>query len=271
MDKYPNNIRKATGGLIGEKYPLICGGALTDACHVIGKGNQVVAQLMEQKYEASSLVIGGGSALWVTGGYNLDHRVQTTEIVELNQSGDFGVVRQGPQLPKALFGHSMVLINESLAMVIGGSTNIAIGNTYFYNFDSKSWSNGPGLSKDRSHHDSAMITDKGTGKQYVVVAGGTGVGHDGDLDSVEFLDVSSPIAWRVGPKMPKALTLHKMVSLNDSVVVIGGFDGFSYQSAIYELTCSRLNCQWETLSQSLEHARTNFVAMLIPDQVANCK
>ncbi len=196
LQDYPVPIAKATGGLIQDKYPLICGGALTDSCYVIGKSSEIIAQLNEKRYEAASVVL-SSNKLWITGGYNLDHRIKTTEMVELSQSGEIGISSYGPNLPIPLFGHSMVLINETLAMVIGGTTDINSARTWFFNVQSQSWSNGPELQKARAFHASAVITDTETGIQYVVVAGGTNT-VAGDLSSVELLAVPSGTAWRTG-------------------------------------------------------------------------
>ena len=106
--------------------------------------------LQENRYDSASLVIDNGSKLWVTGGYNLDHRLETTEIVELNDFGDLGLVSYGPKLPHSLMGHSMVLLNDSLAMMIGGSQNIDSDLTYFYEFESSNWKNGPNLGQNQN-------------------------------------------------------------------------------------------------------------------------
>lgn len=61
-----------------------------------------------------------------------------------------------------------------------------------------------------------------------------------------------------------------MVSLGDKIVVIGGYspDDGNYQKDVYELQCS--TCQWEKMEQSLQYARSQFVAIPIPDKLTDC-
>lgn len=114
------------------------------------------------------------------------------------------------------------------------------------------------------------MTDVVTGTKYVVVAGGSTT-ISGDLKSVELLELPSAQNWRVGPSLPKAVVGHEMFTYGDKVILMGGFDGLTYQKSIYELTCANKNCQWKVLPQSLNSVRDNFVAMLIPDDLANCR
>ena len=64
-----------------------------------------------------------------------------------------------------------------------------------------------------------------------------------------------------------------MVNFDGSVIVIGGWgkeDGHS--DSLYKLVCSNdKRCKWEEMSQKLTVARQNFVAMMIPDEMTNCR
>ena len=69
---------------------------------------------------------------------------------------------------------------------------------------------------------------------------------------------------------------HKMVSLGDSVVIIGGyFSGYNlgrYLNELYQLSChvSGNFCQWYEMSQKLDFPRKNHLVQLIPDSLALC-
>jgi hypothetical protein len=56
------------------------------------------------------------------------------------------------------------------------------------------------------------------------------------------------------------------------VIVIGGFSSTDdeFQSSIYKLICDQLECTWSEMEQQLKIARSNLVAMLIPDALTNC-
>ena len=64
-----------------------------------------------------------------------------------------------------------------------------------------------------------------------------------------------------------------MVSVDDSVVAIGGVDKNTGQDSanIFKLECNQeQECGWYKLSETLEVARYYFVAMMIPDHLTNC-
>ena len=70
--------------------------------------------------------------------------------------------------------------------------------------------------------------------------------------------------------MPKKLDSHEIVPFDKDVVIIGGWDGSSYQSSLHRLTCQNQDCEWKTMSQQLKVARDWFVAILIPDELVDC-
>ena len=63
-----------------------------------------------------------------------------------------------------------------------------------------------------------------------------------------------------------------MVSVDGTVVAIGGWSNNELSNAIFHLVCSSLDeCQWTQMAQKLSVARDNFVAMTIPDEMTNCR
>ena len=91
---------------------------------------------------------------------------------------------------------------------------------------------------------------------------------------MEFLEIGSNNGWIKGPDLPVSLNQHDMVPTPDGqgVLVIGGDIGSDeVQDSIYQLKCTSTNldsCFWITLEQKLKYAREAFVAMLIPDSLA---
>ena len=75
----------------------------------------------------------------------------------------------------------------------------------------------------------------------------------------------------LGPDLPKPLEAHQMVSVDGTVIAIGGYsnDG-CYSKSLYKLECSD-DCHWKEMSQKLTAAREWFVAMTIPDEMTNCQ
>ena len=68
-------------------------------------------------------------------------------------------------------------------------------------------------------------------------------------------------------KLGPALILwgHSIVEIQGDVFLFGGFGSGSYNSAIYQLSCSSGICSLATLNQALKLWRRNTVAITVPD------
>ena len=66
-------------------------------------------------------------------------------------------------LPVGLSQHCMVLVDESNVLVAGGmlDTNFCTSQTFFYNFNSSEWRNGPDLKLKRAKHACGMVQKDG--------------------------------------------------------------------------------------------------------------
>ena len=59
---------------------------------------------------------------------------------------------------------------------------------------------------------------------------------------------------------------HELVTINQDLVAIGGFDYYGFpQSSMHRLTCQNRECWWQTLIKELQIGRMQFVAIPIPD------
>jgi hypothetical protein len=67
----------------------------------------------------------------------------------------------------------------------------------------------------------------------------------------------------LGPPLPKRLYDLSMLEIHGDAFVFGGC--CTYNSAIYQLTCSSGICSWSTLNQELKLARESTVAIPVPD------
>ena len=68
-----------------------------------------------------------------------------------------------PQMPYNVEKHCMVVFNSTTVMLIGGETSKSYYSrtTYFYNFETNHWSQGPNLRIGRIEHACGMVrTDK---------------------------------------------------------------------------------------------------------------
>ena len=77
----------------------------------------------------------------------------------------------------------------------------------------------------------------------------------------------------VGPDLPIPLLSFKMVEFDGKLIAVGGFNGLSNQGsdALYKLVCSDDDCEWQEMSQKLSVGKYAFVAMMVPDELTNCK
>ncbi len=130
----------------------------------------------------------------------------------------------------------------------------------------------------------------GQGNPLLVAAGGYG------RSDIQFLDLTDPMSssWTTGktsdkslanppidfdvpgPDLPYSLSGGQMVQQEPgSLIYIGGYQYGSIGQTrwLFKLTCSgpdEQSCHWETLPQELQVERDDFVAMLIPDDLATC-
>ena len=100
-------------------------------------------------------------------------------------------------------------------------------------------------------------------------------GYDSEFSAstakTELLDLDDKTKWTFGPTLYKPLSGLATVKSANSIFALGGnINHDLFNDEIYELICNETECNWETLPQKLAVARSGFVAMLIPDELAEC-
>ena len=66
------------------------------------------------KRRSAASIVFNETTLWITGGYIVSQKTETSEYVTLENSV------LGPSLPKVLGNHAMAKINGSYSIVVGG-------------------------------------------------------------------------------------------------------------------------------------------------------
>merc|ERR1711997_167206 len=94
------------------------------------------------------------------------------------------------------------------------------------------WYEGPQMIYGRYGH--SCVTTEFLNGTAIVVAGGYGEYNYQIFDSVEFLYLGT---WRRGPRLPHAMARHSMVTFQNKVITVGGYDGTSSMSALFQMTC----------------------------------
>ena len=90
--RIPYPLMLAMGGLLHDKYPLICGGKIqgnlsydfTDECHVIDIEGNMIAPSLPVKIAYSGYAVVNNSWLWITGGVYLNE--VTSNMTSTNAS-----------------------------------------------------------------------------------------------------------------------------------------------------------------------------------------
>ena len=268
---YTKAIAAATGGLLNNTYPVICGGTYNEReCNTLGS-LKLHTFLNQTKPFPSSIMV-APNTLWLTGSideYSMDF-IGTSEYVKLTD--DALVSFEGPKLPLDVLGHCMVALNESTFMMIGGGNDDVYDTnaTFMIHQDSDIWIEGPSMEIPRRVFGCGALKVAEAGIHYAVVSGGTTILSG---QSVEFLDLNDmDKGWFPGPYLPIPLHAHSMVATENSLVAIGGVttDGTTTND-LFELTCSETGCKWKEMEQKLKIGRSNFVAMMVPDSLTNCE
>jgi hypothetical protein len=199
LEDYPIAVEAAVGGFLNQGDPLVCGGkpytwfpwyTATNVCNVVNQPVQS-SEMLEERYNSASLTL-NSSHLWVTGGYNGNAYLQTSEFVSIGQPSV-----KGPDLPYAVYKHCLVVVNSSTALLCGGENNGGnnLNECHYMDLEDYSWSQGPSMMTKRRLHSCGIFKSAAhQGRNIVIAAGGINSGY---LDSVEMLDPTTN-TWNAG-------------------------------------------------------------------------
>ena len=106
------------------------------------------------------------------------------------------------------------------------------------------------------------------GKNFVVAGGW----NDGHLTSVELLDLDAPQkGWRRGPQLPYGLQHASTVQYENSLLIIGGWDGnYTRKSDILALDPA-VPLKWRKLDQKMQMGRITHASVLVSSNEMNCQ
>ena len=230
IPKFPKKIHAATGALLSNDKPIVCGGSTKDVlatkeCYVLKKcqngcyervttrhgfrrrsiGFWSLIKMSQARTHASSIPI-NSTHLWITGGRGNSGTgkfKKTTELITIRDNTS----NLYYELENGIEDHAMVHIdNMQLTVIIGGKIDTirhgeASNKTYLFDHNSESFESGPSLLQSRYGHSAGVIyADKGTIREKVgiVVVGGC-VDTQHCLNSVEILwDICPNAQWIPG-------------------------------------------------------------------------
>jgi len=256
LPDFPEQIEGAVGGNIGNQKPAICGGdcgqSKSNRCyHLDGNTWKYFGNMESERESAGSLIINGDMVIF--GGYGAQDSMEW-----INENGQsIGTT----SLPARIEDHAMVKVDDTRSMMIVGYVIGEVSSkTWFYSHKNKEFTPGPQLKEGRNLHAAGLVTDKQTGEKIIIVSGG----FDGRLNILKSTELLIDGSWQQGPDMPRKLVGHKMVSIGQDLIVIGGADeNLERSKDIFRMKCISRDCSWKKLKQQLKYARRDFVAMPI--------
>jgi len=209
---FPGGIYASYVGRSTSDGVLMCGGvtnntdnAFTSSCYLLtSSGYKSMPGLKNKRGFATSVVTSLG--LWVTGGFDGDQVLDTTEIWSNNQS------RPHMRLPERMSNHCLTYLNKTHVLLTGGYTLSGFSSAaYIYN-EEEGFTRIEDMKIERGDHGCSVINDS-----TVIVAGG----ETDDLLSTEYLDLTS-LTWSSGPELPQAVWPAQMLGPEVLGPEIGG-------------------------------------------------
>ncbi len=285
---FPTLQNSKVGGILDGNVPVICGGTYfihdTNGWHISNECYKMdqnpnpkpIGQMQGDRSSAASILLRdrtcGETVLWVTGGWNWQYHVITSDLVTLTQ------ITPGPNLPTDKSGHCMMKMgfdSDNRIGIVGVNNNYGTQTELvIYDWTDHTWTKGPKLSIPRKHLTCGGILDSGDNATYIlVVAGGIETSKETEI-LVTNHHLDNGLAWTRGPDLPTIQYSAFGVTSWDMkrFFTMGGSTGIP--SAIYEFTCYHLNCQWtNNPDRKLQNSMFAAVAMLLPDSLTElyCK
>jgi hypothetical protein len=256
----------AIGGLGVKNNPIICGGvqnrSAANSCYSLENGAWVSSESMNSARVDAAAVLMEDGQLLVTGGDDGQDYTNSAEMLT-----DKGCKTEVPSLPVTIANHCMVQVNSTTVMAVGGFQNDNLsGNTFYFNTEIQSWTQGPALKMSRHSHRCGRIRkSQNSNEMSIIVVGGF------NLASAEILDEGSN-EWRAGPAIQFGTYYSEMVNYpKGGVVMIGGqAENNNWSNTLYQLSHGGNDAVWTEMKQKLTTGRNRHTAFLIPDNIVSC-
>ena len=230
---------------------------------------------------ASSVVLPDGR-LWITGGLNDRNILETTEILEETKEGKW-ITYEGPNLPKPLFGHCLVVLKNGRILLSGGfdgsdQSDISeefewLGNNYG-KWSTKAWSS---LKSKRYDHSRLALGDM------VEIIGGWNEDFREKLKIERYNETTRK--WEVlddavNLELPYILRSSAIGVSEGKVALLGGVScsiedtisgkkSCAKHSEVYELNSNSAGSQikWKKTNKKIGTPRSSHVSINVPKSI----
>ncbi len=256
-----------------ENILVMCGSSTGDEeesnkCYFQGGNNMFTLDLLDSRIDTAGIVVGNYRKLWITGGWNGDRFLSSSEFVTMNGS------ISGPSLPESQGGHCLTMLDDNRLMMVGGGligSRQQKNKVHVYDFKKEFWIRGPDIGSNRNTFACGTVTDLSEDNlRIAIVAGGV------------FAETSTEIwlqngpngasEWTVGPDVPVAIHGAGAVSTSDgsNLIVVGGGDGDVNYKTLYSIQCSLRICEWSKMEHELMEPLYSPRLLLVPDSYVEC-
>jgi len=269
---YPLEVYEVSATYTDGKL-LSCGGKfqtsgpITNKCFIYEQNNGwVQLSTMKQARQASaSIPIDGG--MIVTGGWDGDNSLKSSQIVLSNGS----TIKDGPELPGPIHGHCLAYDKEDdVFFVTGGRYNLAYRKTVWrFKGNEKFVLNGTNqMKKGRAYHGCAIFrSNKHNGRPLLVIAGGNGL--DDAANTCEYFDYTKHDSqWQLCSQVLPVSMRSPRITQNakgDGLIMTS-------EKGLYKFKCqSSDSCFFEIDGHKLQIPRHYHVFLKVPSLlVENC-
>merc|ERR1711935_74872 len=256
---FPDGIQEATGNLI-DGMPLLCGGIggerserynKSSNCYILRDGTwSQFTNMTEKRQTPSSAVVtkDGKEALFVTGGYDNDNHLKTTEFVFSD-----GKVLPGPDLPEGRTGHCTAQLDENRYIIMGGNLGKSgrkTNTTIIWDSTTNEFTDGPSMEYTRKTFACTVFWSDLHYSPVVIAAGGSGKNATGTRagNRAEIWILNPPTRPKVFEKtseLPQLMTGGPNIIPNTKG---GGI--LTFDKKVFELTCTHSGgCKWKHLKK----------------------
>ncbi len=268
-----------TGGIMGPRGDIslaACGetedSSSIQTCFIINDhANQLLGHLANWRVGTASIVVGNGSTLWVTGGYEPHPTtfLTTTAIIDETNMD----VSNAPFLPVNTKHHCLEKIGPETVVHVGGENIYGelLKLSWFYNRETMSWTSFGYLNRGRARHACGVLKDYTFSTRKILVAAGGESLYQSYTESVELTvwneDNNAILPWDDGPDLPKRIRNAEGVTTSNQehFFIAGGQeeDG-SIQKSVYALQCYDLQCHWKSFDHALKTLPPGGLALMLP-------
>ena len=187
---------------------------------------------------------------WITGGL-ISGSSQSTSSTELFNTGN-ETFSYYINLPVARNQHNLVSYSSNEVMMLGGEIDIT--DTYIFNINDETWSDGPSVQTARDTAQAGVITFA-NGTKAVMVAGGD------STEKSEILDLES-MTWHYGPDLEYPIYYGASVQWQNTFLIVGGENYGGYLDTIWKFDVD--NDRWVLLNRTLTTGRCFSASILVP-------